>query len=211
MKSSDGFFITFEGIDGSGKSTQAKRLQMTLENMGIKVLRTREPGGSEGAEEIRKLLVEGDKSRWSAYSEMLLFFASRRDHIEKTILPALKKGMVVICDRFTDSTRVYQGATREDLSELVDELDDLVIKKQPDLTLIIDMDPMTSLKRGLKRNSKEDRFESFGIEFQQRLRAGYIKLSKKYTKRCNLIDGDQEEEQVANDISNLIIANFGKL
>ena len=152
-------FISFEGIDGCGKSTQIKRVEDHLISNGLSVTRTREPGGSEGAETIRRLLVEGDPDRWSAETELLLFYAARRDHLEKTILPALSKGEIVLSDRFADSTRVYQGATRGDLRGTVDKLHDLVIGREPDLTLIFDMDPKVALQRGLARNSGEDRFE----------------------------------------------------
>ena len=131
-----GRFISFEGIDGSGKSTQAKLLAKTLSELGHDVVLTREPGGSVGAEEIRALVLQGDPDRWSAESEILLFTAARRDHMEKTILPALDQGKTVICDRFADSTRMYQGLSRGDLRRLVDELHSLMIPRDPDLTQI---------------------------------------------------------------------------
>ena len=159
-------FITFEGIDGSGKSTQAKRLVAHLTSLGHDVIHTREPGGSAGAEEIRRLLVEGDPDRWSAETEILLFTAARRDHLEKTIIPALAAGKWVVSDRFADSTRVYQGATRGDLRGIVDALHAQMIGVEPDMTFIIDMDPVAALSRGLARKSGEDRFEDFGLDFQ---------------------------------------------
>ena len=134
-----GRFITFEGIDGSGKSTQARLLSAFLKAKGIDVVLTREPGGSPGAEEIRRLLVEGAPDRWSAETEILLFTAARRDHLEKTIGPALERGATVISDRYADSTRVYQGAARGELRALVDTLHDAVIVREPDLTFVIDM------------------------------------------------------------------------
>ena len=133
-----GMFITFEGIDGSGKSTQAKALSVSLKKIGIDSILTREPGGSAGAEIIRKLLVEGDPNKWSPETEMLLFTAARRDHLEKTIEPGLREGKIVISDRYVDSTRVYQGVTRGDLRQTVDKLHQLMIGKEPDLTFIID-------------------------------------------------------------------------
>ncbi|HSF92435.1 MAG TPA: dTMP kinase, partial [Paracoccaceae bacterium] len=162
-----GVFLTFEGIDGSGKSTQARLLAETLKKSGREVVLTREPGGSAGAEEIRRLLVEGETSRWSAETEILLFTAARRDHLERTILPALERGAVVVSDRFADSTRVYQGAARADLRVTVDALHELMIGIEPDRTIVIDMDPKKALNRGLARNSGEDRFEDFGLPFQQ--------------------------------------------
>ena len=134
-------FITLEGVDGSGKSTQAKLLKEALEAEGHSVLLTREPGGSPGAEEIRSLVLEGEPDRWSAETEILLFTAARRDHLERTILPALAVGTIVICDRFVDSTRVYQGLTRGDLRDVVDKLHALMIGREADLTLLFDMDP----------------------------------------------------------------------
>ena len=138
-------FVSFEGIDGSGKSTQARLLAEHLRGAGRDVVLTREPGGSPGAEEIRRLLLEGDPDRWSAETEILLFTAARRDHLERTIRPALEAGKLVICDRFADSTRVYQ-ALRARLRTVVDELHRLMIGQEPDLTLLIDMDPETGLR-----------------------------------------------------------------
>ena len=194
---SAGFFLTFEGADGSGKSTQARRLAETLKSEGRDVVLTREPGGSKGAEEIRRLLVEGDPGRWSAETEILLFFAARRDHLERTILPALARGAIVISDRFSDSTRVYQGAARGELRTVVDTLHRLMIEKEPDLTLVIDIDAETGLKRGLARNSGEDRFEELGAGFQQKLRQGYRALLTDFPDRCIGIDGNGPEETVA--------------
>ena len=194
---STGFFLTFEGADGSGKSTQARRLFEALKAEGRDVVLTREPGGSTGAEEIRRLLVEGDPNRWSAETEILLFFAARRDHLERTILPALKRGAIVISDRFSDSTRVYQGAARGELRALVDTMHKLMIGKEPDLTLVIDIDAETGLKRGLARNSGEDRFEELGAGFQQKLRQGYRSLLTDSPERCLGIDGKGNEDEVA--------------
>ena len=194
-------FITFEGIDGSGKSTQARLLADHMRAAGEDVILTREPGGSPGAEEIRRLLVEGDPDRWSPETEILLFTAARRDHLEKTILPALKGGKTVISDRFADSTRVYQGAVRGALRDLVDRLHSAIIAREPDLTFIIDMDPEAALKRGLARQSGEDRFEEFGAEFQVRLRQGFLDLAAAFPDRCVLIDGNRPVEAVAADVA----------
>ena len=132
----DAKFLSFEGIDGCGKSTQAKRLAAHLTTAGQEVVLTREPGGSPGAEAIRQLLLTGATDKWSAETELLLFTAARRDHLERTITPALSAGKMVICDRFADSTRVYQGATRGDLRGNVDQLHSAMIGREPDLTLI---------------------------------------------------------------------------
>ncbi|WP_019955068.1 dTMP kinase [Yoonia vestfoldensis] len=194
-------FITFEGIDGSGKSTQARRLADRLRDQGQEVVLTREPGGSPGAEEIRQLLLTGDPDRWSAETEILLFTAARRDHLEKTILPALAAGKTVVSDRFADSTRVYQGATRGDLRAKVNALHALMIGREPDLTFIIDMDPATALERGLARRSGEDRFEDFGLPFQETLRHGFLALARTEPQRCVLIDGNRTMDQIASDVA----------
>lgn len=194
-------FITFEGIDGSGKSTQSRRFAEYLQNQGADVILTREPGGSPGAEEIRQLVLTGDPDRWSPETEILLFTASRRDHLEKTIEPALNAGKTVVSDRFADSTRVYQGATRGDLRAMVDSLHTLMIGREPDLTFIIDMDPATALERGLARKSGEDRFEDFGLGFQETLRHGFLALAKANPDRCILIDGNRTPDQIASEIA----------
>ncbi len=193
-------FLSFEGIDGCGKSTQAKLLAAYFEAELQDVVRTREPGGSIGAEAIRGLLLTGATDKWSAETELLLFTAARRDHFEKTIEPALVAGKMVICDRFADSTRVYQGATRGDLRSKVDQLHATMIGREPDLTLIIDVDPRVALARGLARNSGEDRFEDFGLEFQEKLRAGFLKLAEEYPQRCHLVDGNRPAEDVFQDV-----------
>ena len=199
-----GRFITFEGIDGSGKSTQARRLAATLKARGRDVVLTREPGGSPGAEEIRQLLLTGDPARWSAETECLLFTAARRDHCEKTIRPALSAGRTVISDRFADSTRIYQGATRGDLRALVDRLHDQVIGLEPDLTVIVDMDPARALSRGLARRSGEDRFEEMGLAFQETLRHGFLALARDAPGRCLVVNGDRSENEVAAEIAALV-------
>ena len=202
-----GKFISFEGIDGCGKSTQAKILSTILTDCGNKVLLTREPGGSEGAEEIRNLLLKGNPDRWSAETELLLFTAARRDHLERTILPALESGTTVICDRFSDSTRVYQGVTRGDLRDLVDKLDDAMIPRQPDITILIDLDPNIGLTRALERSNTEARFEDFGLEMQIKLREGFLSLANEFPKRIMVIDGNRSEVEVAQTIIKLLDEN----
>lgn len=196
-------FITFEGIDGSGKSTQARALADSLRDGGREVVLTREPGGSDGAEAIRRLLVEGAPSRWSAETEILLFTAARRDHLEKTIIPALGDGRIVISDRFADSTRVYQGAARGELRAVVDRLHAEMIVTEPDLTFIIDMDAGAALGRGLARRSGEDRFEEMGAEFQARLRAGFLALAREFPFRCRVIEGARAVEVIAAEIAGI--------
>lgn len=196
-----GKFISFEGIDGCGKSTQAKILSEELIACGHKILLTREPGGSDGAEEIRNLLLTGNTDRWSAETEILLFTAARRDHLERTILPALENGLAVICDRFSDSTRVYQGVTRGDLRNLVDQLDSAMIPRQPDITVLIDLDPTISLARAIERSNNEARFEDFGVEMQIKLRKGFLTLAHEFPNRFMVIDGSRNEAEVAENIS----------
>ena len=190
-------FISLEGIDGSGKSTQARLLADHLRASGREVVLTREPGGSPGAEEIRRLLVEGAGERWSPGTELLLFTAARRDHLERTIRPALARGAVVVSDRFADSTRVYQGAARADLRATVDRLHDLMIGVEPDLTLVIDADPAVALGRGKARGAGEDRFENMGLPFQARLRAGFLALAAEAPDRVRVVDGSGSAEDVA--------------
>jgi len=199
MKS--GALVTFEGVDGSGKTTQIKCLADVLRAQHQDVVLTREPGGSAGAEEIRALLVEGKPERWSAETEILLFTAARRDHLEKTIEPALSAGKTVLCDRFADSTRIYQGAARADLRDVVDTLHRLMIGRDPDVTFILDIDPAIALGRGLARKSGEDRFEEFGLPFQQALRQGFLALVAQFPDRCHLIDADRSTDIVAADIA----------
>ncbi len=200
-----GKFISFEGIDGCGKSTQAKILSEELILSGHKVLLTREPGGSDGAEEIRNLLLTGNTDRWSAETEILLFTAARRDHLERTILPALENGLAVICDRFSDSTRVYQGVTRGDLRDLVDQLDTAMIPRQPDITILIDLDPSISLARALERSNNEARFEDFGLEMQVKLREGFLSLANEFSNRFMVVDGNKTEAEVAGNIGKLLL------
>ncbi len=196
--------ITFEGIDGSGKSTQARALASHLAALGREAVLTREPGGSDGAEDIRKLLVSGEVGRWSPETEILLFYAARRDHLERLISPSLAAGKFVICDRFADSTRVYQGAVRADLRAMVDQLHKLMIGIEPDLTVILDADPSEALNRGLARGSGEDRFEDMGLAFQMRLRQGFLDLAKEFPDRCVVVAAQGTQENVAARILDAI-------
>ena len=203
-----GYFISFEGIDGSGKSTQIKYLAQFLENLGFAVVITREPGGSIGGEQIRNLLLQGETDRWSAETEILLFTAARRDHLERIILPALEDGKVVICDRFTDSTRMYQGMRGPSLRNLVELLNEKVIKCDPDLTIIIDINPETGLKRAKSRKTVEERFEDFGVELQMKMRQGFIELAKEFSNRIEVVNGQQSVDKLAHDICTLVKARL---
>ncbi|MEP0960663.1 MAG: dTMP kinase [Roseobacter sp.] len=197
-------FITFEGIDGSGKSTQSKKLAQHLRDIGYDVVETREPGGSAGAEEIRALVLQGDPDRWSAETEILLFTAARRDHLERLIVPALEAGKIVICDRFADSTRMYQGLSRGDLRPVVDTLHTLMIGREPDLTLLIDMDPATGLSRALSRQTADERFEAFGETLQAQMRAGFLALADEFSARFRVVNGAQSPDAVAQDITRIV-------
>ena len=203
-----GYFISFEGIDGSGKSTQIKKLARFLETLDFDVIITREPGGSVGGEEIRNLLLQGQVDRWSAETEILLFTAARRDHLERIILPAIDDGKIVLCDRFTDSTRMYQGMRGPNLRNLVDMLNEKVINRNPDLTIIIDIDPEISLKRAKSRKTAEERFEDFGVELQMKMRKGFIELAKEFSNRIELVNGQQSVDRLAQDICSLVKAKL---
>ncbi|WP_170788395.1 dTMP kinase [Ruegeria lacuscaerulensis] len=201
-------FLTFEGIDGSGKSSQARMLADHLRGLGRDVVLTREPGGSAGAEEIRRLVLEGDPDRWSAETELLLFTAARRDHLERTIEPALAAGKVVICDRFADSTRMYQGMSRGNLRPVVDQLHKLMIGREPNLTLLIDMDPEIGLSRAKGRQGTEERFEDFGLELQQKMRAGFLALADEFPDRFRVIDGNRDMDSVARDVTDIVLQSL---
>ncbi|PZO34467.1 MAG: dTMP kinase, partial [Alphaproteobacteria bacterium] len=184
-----GQFITFEGGEGAGKSTQVLRLVADLRARGIDVIHTREPGGSPGAEAIRALVVSGDADRWSARTEALLMFASRSDHLEKTIRPALDAGVWVVCDRFADSSRAYQGAGGGAAPEFIEALERAVVgEDQPVLTLILDLPVAVGLERALARGQADTRFESKGLAFHQRLRDGFGEVAMRYPERCRVID-----------------------
>ncbi len=183
-------------------------LHSALMKAGHDVILTREPGGSPGAEEIRSLVLEGDPDRWSAETEILLFTAARRDHLERVITPALDNGQIVICDRFADSTRMYQGLSRGDLRGMVDQLHSVMIGREPDLTILIDMDPALGLTRALSRQGTEERFEEFGADLQKRMRAGFLALAKEFADRFRVIDGGRDMEAVAADVRHVVEARL---
>ncbi len=195
-----GRFITLEGGEGSGKSTHAARLTESLGQVGIDALLTREPGGAPGAEEIRALLVEGSVDRWDAVSEVLLHFAARREHLEKTVHPALDAGRWVVSDRFADSTMAYQGFGHGVESDVITGLYDLVIGDfAPDLTLILDLPVEEGLRRTAARSDGENRYERMDVAFHQRLRDGYLDIARREPGRCAVIDagGSVEDIQAA--------------
>ncbi len=197
---SAGLFVSFEGIDGSGKSTQARMLHDHLLVEGHDAILTREPGGSPGAEEIRALVLNGAPDRWSPETELLLFTAARRDHLERTVRPALAAGRIVICDRFADSTRMYQGLRGGGLRAQVDALHELMIGQEPDLTILIDVDAGAGLARAVARGGGEDRFEAFGGDLQAQMRQGFLALAQEFADRFRVIDGARDMDAVAADV-----------
>jgi len=208
-----GIFITLEGGEGAGKSTQIERLADRLQGRGLKLVTTREPGGSPGAEDIRNLLVTGEPGRWSAMTEALLFAAARDDHLNKTIRPALEAGKWVICDRFADSTRAYQGAAEGLSSDAIETLDKLVVgQTQPNLTLILDLPVKVGLDRATHGTSgDENRYERMGTEFHERLRAAFLEIAKAHPERCVVIDASGTPNEVASAIWSAITQKFSTL
>ena len=201
-----GLFITLEGGEGSGKSTQSKRLQARLEAEGQSVIVTREPGGSPGAEAIRSLLVTGAADRWDGMTEAFLLFAARRDHVERTIKPALDRGTTVICDRFTDSTMAYQGYGHNLGREPVEQLNRIALNDfKPDITLILDLAVEVGLKRAVSRGSDELRYENMDLAFHHRLREGFIDIAKRDPNRCHVIDATGSEDEVSNRLQGVVL------
>lgn len=206
-----GRFITLEGGEGAGKSTQARRLAAWLADRGIDCLLTREPGGSPGAEDIRALLVTGEPGRWDAVTEALLMNAARRDHVVRTIRPALAAGRWVICDRFTDSTLAYQGhAGGVPLATLQALIDAAVEHSRPDLTLVLDIAPEAGLARTLRgSDGSEARFERMGLRFHTAVRDGFLKVAADNPARCAVIDVGPPEQAVSDAIAAVVARRFG--
>jgi dTMP kinase len=198
-----GKFITFEGGEGTGKSTQAAMLALRLESYGLGVQLTREPGGSPGAEIIRHVLLTGAAKPLGADVEAMLFAAARDDHVRCTILPALRSGKWVVCDRFADSTRVYQGILGRVDQKLINVLERVSVGElTPDLTVILDLPVQTGLERAKLRrgNAQADRFEGEGAEFHEKLRDAYLAIAAREPDRCLVIDASAAKEVVANTI-----------
>jgi dTMP kinase len=192
-----GRFITFEGGEGAGKSTQVRLLVAALAGQGRDVLATREPGGATGAEEIRRLLVSGDPGRWDGLTEALLHFAARRDHLARTVWPALDAGRWVVSDRFADSTMAYQGYGHSLGREPIERLYDVAIGDfAPDLTLILDIAPEAGVTRAHARRDGEDRYERMDLSFHQRLRAGFLEIAAREPQRCVIIDASCSVDEV---------------
>ena len=204
-----GHFITLEGGEGAGKTTLLTALKARLETSGHEVVLTREPGGTPGAEAIRALLVTGAADRWTALSELCLFFAAREDHLERLIRPALQRGAIVLCDRFSDSTRAYQGQAGGAGREAVEALDALIVgQTQPDLTLILDIDPAIGLKRAAAQRGTEDRFEGKAFAFHTALRAAYLELAERFPERCGVLDASVTPDVLAEAAWTLVTGRF---
>jgi dTMP kinase len=204
-----GRFISFEGGEGAGKSTQARRLAAALEKHGISCVITREPGGSPGAEEIRKLLVNGEPGRWEALTETLLLYAARADHVARTIKPAMEQGRWVLCDRFADSSWAYQGVGRGLDRETVRRIESVAIGDfKPELTLVLDLPAEEGLRRADARASAESRFEQFDVDFHERLRQAFLEIAKRAPDRCRVIDASADENTVAQAIWKAVAARF---
>jgi dTMP kinase len=205
-----GRFITLEGGEGTGKSTQVRRLAASLEAKGLAVLATREPGGSPGAEQIRDLLVNGAPGRWDATTETLLVYAARADHVGRAIGPALLAGKWVVCDRFSDSTYAYQGAGRGLARETIRRIDAVVLDDfKPDLTLVLDLDVDIGVQRAMGRGGGESRFEQFDRAFHDRLRQAFLDIAKRNPDRCVVVDASGSEDEVAAAIWVQVARRFG--
>lgn len=208
-----GHFITVEGGEGAGKSTQVRMLAERLAGLGYQTLLTREPGGSKLAEKIRRFLLEGKVKKYGPVAEALLFYTARLDHLEKLILPNLEKGVWVISDRFSDSSRAYQGAASGVDDGIFDALDRLVVgDNQPELTIIIDIPVEVAAARVAERQRQDggevDRFESEDLQFHERLRAGFLKIAANSSNRCVIVDGNQSREKVAELIWQTVVERF---
>lgn len=202
--------ITVEGGEGAGKSTQADLLAAALGKAGMAVLRTREPGGSEGAEAIRRLLLDGPNERWDAIGEALLFSAARRDHLVKLIRPAIERGRWVVCDRFADSTLAYQGYGRGlPLADLLALHRFALGDFAPDLTLILDLPVADGLARAARRSADADRFERLDAAFHERLRQGFRRIAADHPERCVLIDASGDPDRVHRAIIATVAARLG--
>ncbi|WP_374466692.1 dTMP kinase [Ferrovibrio sp.] len=208
-----GRFITLEGGEGAGKSTQIRLLADRLAERGIETLLTREPGGTAGAEAIRSLLVTGEPDRWDAMTETLLHYAARRAHVEKTVKPALSRGAWVISDRFADSTMAYQGYAGAVGRDVVAALHKLVLGDfAPDLTLVLDLPVATGLARAKQRmhghKAAEDRYERMGRDFHEKLRDAFRDIAAREPQRCHLIDANHDVDSVAVALWQVVVARF---
>ena len=204
-----GKFISFEGGEGTGKSTQVRILSERLNESGIKTFCTREPGGTRIAEEIRSILVRGEKGKCDPYSEVLLHFAARRNHLVEKIWPALENGTWVICDRFTDSSMAYQGMAMGVGESTINTLSRLFIEKfSPNLTFVMDLQVGEGLKRTKARVVGEDRYESMGLSFHEKVREAFLEIAANETDRCVVIDSMQSVERISRQVIDLVEQRF---
>lgn len=202
--------IVFEGVDGAGKGVQSRALNKAMLDAGYSVILTREPGGSDSAEAIRKLIVEGDTDRWDDISELLLIYAARRSHLKETILPNIEDGKWVISDRFADSSRAFQGVAGGLGLDLVEQIHQIVVGDfKPLLTIVLDIDPSISLQRAEQRGGVEDRFEQKGLIYQQKVREGFLQIVKASPDTHVLIDASQSIETVHASIKSAIKQHLG--
>ena len=198
-------FITFEGGDGSGKSTQVNLLKDYLDNLNFETIKTREPGGTPSAEILRDLLTTGELEKWTPMSEALLMWASRYEHLIQVIEPALNSGKNVICDRFYDSTYAYQGVAHNLGIDKMKKLKKIIIGDiEPDVTFVLDIDPKLGLKRSLDRSNQENRFESYNIDFHNKIRSAFLEIAKKNKNRCVVVDASLNEQEINNLIITVI-------
>lgn len=210
---SSGLFISFEGGEGSGKTTQINKLAEILTHSKRKVITTREPGGTPEGEKVRSLIVQREGGDWNPMAECLLLFAARVMHVEKIIKPALERGKIIISDRFTDSTRAYQGYGRGFSLEMIERINTLTLDNfKPDLTFILDIDPKKGLSRSSRRlaaedlhiNQTEDRFENMDLEFHEKLRKGFLDIAQKDSKRCVVLDATLSIEDLTKKIHKIV-------
>ncbi len=202
--------IVFEGVDGAGKGVQSRALHESMLTAGYSVILTREPGGSAGAETIRKLIVEGDIDRWDDLTELLLIYAARHAHIQETIIPNLQKETWVISDRFADSSRAFQGFAGGLGLDLVEQIHEIVVGQfKPLLTLVLDIDPALSLLRTEQRGGDEDRFEQKGLGYQQKVREGFLQIAATSVDTHVLIDGSEPIETVQEIIKGVVNQRLG--
>lgn len=203
-------FITLEGGEGAGKSTQVARLKEWIEARGHRCIATREPGGAPGAEMVRKLLVEGPAERWDGVTEALLHFAARREHLRATVLPAIASGTWVVSDRFADSTMAYQGYGHGIDRAMLGTLYDMTVGDfRPDLTLILDLPVEEGLARAAARRGKETRYESLPVDFHERVRAGFLEIAAADPERCLVIDASAGIDDIARSIADALAARLG--
>lgn len=208
-----GYFITFEGIEGCGKTTQIQLLADCLESLGYQVVLTREPGGCSIADQVRAILLDANNRSMSSQTELLLYSAARSQHVTEVIIPALKQGNIVLCDRFTDATLAYQSAGRGISRDMVNALNEMAsLSLRPDLTVLIDCEAGIGLERARRRiesssGPREERFELESLEFHQRVRSGYLAIAQREPQRFITVDGSGSIDEIAETIASQVLQN----